>query len=108
MYHASPMKKEVIDKQIDTWFEQDVIEASHSPWAAPVVIVYRNGKARFCVDYRKLNKATIPDEHPIPHQSEIVQALSGAKVLSSMDALSGFTQLEMAEEDREKTAFRMH
>lgn len=66
MYQASPAKREVIDKQLDVWFEQKVIEPSISPWAAPIVIVYRNGKARFCVDYQKLNEVTIVDEHPIP------------------------------------------
>ena len=108
MYGSSPAKRQVIDEQIDKWFEQGVIEPSKSPWSAPVVIAYRHGKARFCVDYRKLNAATIPDEFPIPRQSEILASLSGAQVLSSLDALSGFTQLEMAEEDVEKTAFRTH
>lgn len=93
---------------MDKWFEQDVIEPSKSPWSAPVVIAYRNGKPRFCVDYRKLNAVTTPDEFPIPRQSEILSSLSGAQVLSSLDALSGFTQLEMSEEDVEKTAFRTH
>lgn len=37
-----------------------------------------------------------------------MQALSGAQVLSSLDALSGFTQLTVKEEDREKSAFRSH
>lgn len=108
MYGSSPAKRAVIDEQIDKWFEQDVIEPSISPWSAPVVIAYRNGKARFCVDYRKLNAATIPDEFPIPRQSEILAALSGAQVMSGLDALSGFTQLGLAEEDIEKTAFRTH
>ena len=97
-----------MDEQLDKWFEQDVIEPSKSPWSAPVVIAYRNGKPRFCVDYRKLNAATTPDEFPIPRQSEILSSLSGAQVLSSLDALSGFTQLEMHEDDIEKTAFRTH
>jgi hypothetical protein len=60
------------------------------------------------VDYRKLNERTIPDEFPIPRQTEILQALSGAQVLSSFDALAGFTQLEMAEDAKEKTAFQSH
>ncbi|KAI5886512.1 uncharacterized protein SCHCODRAFT_02450881, partial [Schizophyllum commune H4-8] len=47
MHSASPAKREVIDEQIDKWFEQGVIEPSRSPWGAPVVIAYRNGKARF-------------------------------------------------------------
>ena len=108
MYHTSPQKREIIDEQLNTWFEQGVIEPSKSPWSAPVVIAYRNGKPRFCVDYRKLNTATIPDEFPIPRQSDILASLSGAQVLSSLDALSGFTQLELAKEDIEKTAFRTH
>ena len=108
MYGSSPAKRVVINEQLDKWFEQDVIEPSKSPWSAPVVIAYRNGKPRFCVDYRKLNAVTTPDEFPIPRQSEILSSLSGAQVLSSLDALSGFTQLEMSEEDVEKTAFRTH
>lgn len=73
-----------------------------------MVIAYRNGKPRFCVDYRKLNAATIANEFPIPRQSEILSSLSGAQVLTSLDALSGFTQMEITEEDIEKTAFRTH
>jgi hypothetical protein len=108
MYGSSPEKRRVIDAQLDKWFEQGVIEPSMSPWSAPVVIAYRNGKPRFCIDYRKLNVVTITDKFPIPQQSEILSSLSGAQVLSSLDALSGFTQLEMAAEDVEKTAFRTH
>ena len=108
MYGASPEKREVIDKQMKTWFESDVIEPSVSPWGFLVVISYRNGKPRLVIDYRKLNAKTIPDEFPIPRQSEIIQALSGAQVLSSFDALAGFTQLEMADDAKEKTAFRCH
>ncbi|KAI4294361.1 hypothetical protein K525DRAFT_148928, partial [Schizophyllum commune Loenen D] len=47
MRGSSPAKKAVMDEQIDKWFEQGVIEASRSPWSAPVVIAYRNGKPRF-------------------------------------------------------------
>ena len=108
MYGASPEKCKIIEAQLDKWFKQGVIEPSRSPWSAPVVIAYRHGKPRFCVDYRKLNAATTPDEFPIPRQAEILQSLSGAQVLSSLDALSGFTQLELDPDDIEKTAFRTH
>ena len=108
MYSSSPEKRAIINEQIDKWFEQDVIEPLISPWSAPVMIAYRNGKPRFCVDYRKLNAVTIPDKFPIPRQSEILASLSGAQVLSSLDALSGFTQLELDPDDVEKTAFRTH
>ena len=62
-----------------------------------VVIAYCNGKPRFCVDHRKLNAQTIQDEFPIPRQSEILAALSGAQVLSFLDALAGFMQMEFEE-----------
>jgi hypothetical protein len=108
MYTASPAKHLAINKQMDKWIKQDIIEPSVSPWGAPVVIAYRNGKPRFCVDYWKLNTLTIPDKFPLPWQAEIMQALSGSQVLSTLDALSGFTQLSLAKEDKEKTAFRTH
>jgi len=88
-------KRVVIDTQIDKWLEQEVIKPSKSPWAAPVIIVYCNGKPWFCVDYWKLNSVTIPDEFPIPQQMEILQA----QVLSTLDALAGFNQLSIATED---------
>ncbi|KAI0058052.1 hypothetical protein BV25DRAFT_1768945, partial [Artomyces pyxidatus] len=47
MYGASPAKREVIDKQHDKWLAMEVIEPSNSPWAAPVLIAYRNGKPQF-------------------------------------------------------------
>jgi hypothetical protein len=108
MYGTSPAKREVIDKQIDAWFEAEVIEPSVSPWGFPCVVVHRNGKLRLVVDYRKLNERTVPNEFPIPRQSEIPQVLSRAQVLSFFDSLAGFTQLEMAEDTKEKTAFRSH
>lgn len=36
MHAASPLKREVIDKQMDHWFEHDVIELSVSPWGGTV------------------------------------------------------------------------
>src|SRR5258708_34206360 len=102
MYRASSQKREISNVQIDKRLEQDIIEPSKSPWAAPVVIVYRNGKPQFCVDYRKLNAIMIPDEFPIPCQTEILQALSGAQVLTMLDAVASFNQLSIAPEDQEK------
>jgi hypothetical protein len=60
------------------------------------------------IDYCKLNARTISDEFPILRQTEIIQALSGAQVLSSFNALAGFTQLDMAEEAKEKSVHRQH
>ena len=107
-YHASPAKREDIDKQIDKWFSQGVIQESDSPWGAPVIVVYRNGKARVCIDYRKVNAVTLADEYPLPRQTDILRTLLGSQWLSTFDALSGFHQLEVVKEHRHITAFCTH
>ena len=107
-YHASPKKRADIDKQIDKWFLQGVIRESESPWGAPVIVVYCNGKAHVCIDYRKVNAIMLADEYLLPHQSDILQALSSSQWLSTFDALSGFHQLEVVEEHWNITAFRTH
>ena len=65
-YAASPEKREAIDKQLDKWYSQEVIEPSDSPWGAPVIVVYRFGKPRVCIDYRGVNSVSQADEHPLP------------------------------------------
>jgi hypothetical protein len=60
------------------------------------------------VDYRKLNEMAITDEFPSPKQDNILQALVGCQWLSTLDALAGFTQLEIDPKEREKLAFRTH
>ena len=105
---SSPEKRRVIDEQMDAWLKLEVIEPSVSPWGAPAFIVYRQNKPRMVIDYRKLNELIIPDEFPLPRQDDILQTLTGANWLSTLDALAGFTQLQIKPEDREKTAFRTH
>ncbi len=107
-FPVSPANREVMNKQIDAWIQLGVIEPSESPWAAPAFIVYRNGKPHMVIDYRKLNALVVPDEFPLPKQDDIMQALSRSQWLTTLDALSGFTQLIVHEDSRQKLAFRCH
>jgi hypothetical protein len=107
-FHASPENREVIDKQMDKWIQLGVIKPSKSPWAAPAFIVYRNGKPHMVIDYQKLNEMAISDEFPLSKQEDILQALEGSQWLSTLDALAGFTQLEVEPKDQEKLAFQTH
>jgi hypothetical protein len=79
---------------------------SVSPYAFPVVMSSKkDGKLRFCVDYRKLNKVTFKDRYPLPRVEETIDALHRAKYFSTIDLFSGYWQIEIIEEHKHKTAF---
>lgn len=57
------------------------------------------------MDYRKVNEATQKDAYPLPKIEECLDTLSGSKLFSTLDLLSGYHQFEVNEKDRPKTAF---
>lgn len=65
----------------------------------------KNGEIRFCVDYRRLNVLTVKDVYPLPRIEDVLHRLSGARFFTSLHLESGFWQVPMAEEHREKKAF---
>ena len=84
----------------------NVISPSISPWASPIVLVWKkDGLTRFCVDYRKVNCLTRKDAYPIPKIDETLDTLTGAKLFSTLDLKSGYWQVQVNPEHREKTAF---
>jgi hypothetical protein len=103
-----PAKRQVVEQALRQMANWDVIERSNSPTASAVVLVWQNSKWRFCVDFRQLNKVTTKDSYPMLRSDYIFSSLAGKRFFSALDAVKGYHQVEIAEEDRHKTAFITH
>ena len=83
-----------------------IVQPTQSPWSSPVVVVTkRDGGLRLCVDYRKLNAVTKTDIFPLPRIDDCLDSLNGNAYFSTLDLASGYWQIAMEADSREKTAF---
>lgn len=90
-YRYTPFQKDEIEQQVAHLLKNNMIEASHSPFASPVLLVKKkNGEWRLCVDYRILNAYTIKNKFPLPIVEELFEELLGAKWFTTLDLRSGF------------------
>ena len=81
-------------------------EVQYPEWLAnPVVIPKKGGKERMCVDFTNLNKACPQDIFLLPWIDQIVDSTAECDLLCFLDAISGYHQIKVAEQDIEKTAF---
>lgn len=101
--------------EIEDLLKNNIIRPSRSPYNNPVWVVDKKGhdnignrKKRLVIDFRKLNEVTIDDKYPIPNISVILSNLGNSKYFTTIDLKSGFHQIELAERDREKTAFSVN
>ncbi len=67
---------------IEEMLSQDVIEPSDSEWNFPLILVPKpDGTMRPVIDYRELNKKTIPDSLPLSVISDVLRSLGTSNKL---------------------------
>uniref|UniRef100_A0A2N9GRM8 Reverse transcriptase domain-containing protein n=1 Tax=Fagus sylvatica TaxID=28930 RepID=A0A2N9GRM8_FAGSY len=103
----APERNNAIMEEVDKLLAANFIrEVFYPDWLANVVMVKKStGKWRMCVDFTDLNKACPKDSFPLPRIDQLVDSTAGHKLLTFMDAFSGYNQIVMDEGDQEKTSF---
>ena len=98
----SPEKTEAAEKAVKDLMEANFIsEARYSTWLSNVVLVKKNnGKWGMCVDYTDLNRACPKYAFPLPNIDMLVDNSADYKIMSFMDAYSGYNQIPMAVSDK--------
>jgi ribonuclease HI len=98
-----PVMEREVKKLLDA---QIIVPLRYSSWVANLVPVRKkSGEIRLCVDFRNLNRSSRKDNYPLPNMEHILQRVTGASRISMIDGFSGYNQISVMPEDREKTTF---
>ena len=97
----------IIITHIPTSYFDDLVSLSApTSWTAQTVsIKKKDGSIRLCINYRKLNKATIPDRFPMPNVLDMVAGPNGVKYFITLDLVQGYYQMPLAEEGKPYASF---
>lgn len=96
-----------VKRQLDQMLMSGVIEkAPSSDFASQLLIVRKSsGALRMCVDYRDVNKETVPNHWPLPRIKDLIERLAHKSFYGTIDLCAGYWQIEMAESSRRLTTF---
>lgn len=109
-YRSPEIHRQEIDTQVDKLLNDNIIQASVSPYNSPILLVPKKSttdtkKWRLVVDFRQLNKKIVADKFPLPRIDDILDQLGRAKYFSTLDLMSGFHQVELDDNSKRYTAF---
>ena len=101
--------REKTKKLIFDMVEQGIIQEVSEPtdWVHPFTVVVKpDGSLRLCVDLRMLNKYVKRPHHPVRSPKDAVSAIPpGARYFTTLDAKSGYFQVELDKESQALTTF---
>jgi hypothetical protein len=107
--HVYSMPKEqttFLRSWINEELEKGFIRPSKSQYPSPTFLIKKkNNDYRVVQDYQQLNKYTVPDRHPLPLITELIEQLHGKQLFTKFDIRMGYNNIQIKEEDRHKAAF---
>ncbi len=112
-YRTTPEKQKAIEKELNKLEQAGIIEPSVSNWTSPLLILEKKsqpGEYRIAIDYKYINKVAKPMFYPLPTLDTVIDSLSQThpKIFSTLDMASGYYQIKLTDESKEKSAFSTH
>jgi hypothetical protein len=106
-------KREIAEEIISKMERQGIIEETVSAWRAFSVLIEKKDalseewlkNACFCLDFRNLNRHTVPHNRLLPKVHECIEALAGSVYFTKIDMMSAYNQVELTEHAKPMTAF---
>ncbi|GJW09110.1 reverse transcriptase domain-containing protein, partial [Tanacetum coccineum] len=100
-------KSRVITEEVAEWLKAGIVRPIKYPtWISNPVLVKKVDESwRMCIDFKNTNAACPKDYYPLPEIDSKIEAVMGFPLKCFLDAYKGYHQVQMAEEDEEKTAF---
>ena len=59
-----------------------------------------------CINYRAINKITVPNRYPLPNIDELKERVRGTKYFNKIDLKNSYYPIRIKQGDEWKTAFR--
>ncbi|GAB5489776.1 MAG: hypothetical protein Pars2KO_33460 [Parasphingorhabdus sp.] len=89
-----------------------IVPTNTTTWLAAATVVPKKDPVtgewnllRFCVDYRKLNEATLDDPYPLPRTDMLLDELAGHAFYTTLDCLARYHSVDIAPASQPLTAF---
>jgi hypothetical protein len=101
-------REAAIEKFLAKAIKDRVVAPSDAPaWSQVLLARKPNGKWRFCLDYRTLNRYTLTKGWPIPNIQDVLAKIGShkPKYFAVMDCTAGYHQMPIAEECQNYTTF---
>ncbi|GJU98220.1 reverse transcriptase domain-containing protein [Tanacetum coccineum] len=94
-------------KEVEEWIRAGIVRpVRYLTWISnPVLVKKVDDTWRMCIDFKNLNSACPKDYYPLPEIDLKIEAVMGFLFICFLDACKGYHQIQMSEEDEEKTAF---
>lgn len=101
----SPRQVKEIHRQLQEMVEIGVETPCKCDWSSNLVLVRKKtGEIRMCVDSRPLNIVTRKDLYRMPNIQTLLDSLHGSRYFTTLELASGYWQMRIAEEDKNKIA----